>query len=116
MKYPHRTKYATQTSKKKPHRNCHPKACAEPEECVENNPVIKGEGQKRKSKYVSKFLYHICRISLMNNCIKKETSSTTNNVIMPNIMTGFRPYRSAIAPQRTEVKALPNIYADPSRK
>ena len=38
----------------------------------------------------------------------------TNNAIRPDIITGFRPYRSAIIPQITEVKALPNINEDPS--
>lgn len=31
-------------------------------------------------------------------------------------MTGFRPYLSATIPQRTEVKALPSMKADPSEK
>lgn len=40
--------------------------------------------------------------------------SCTNSVTEPNNITGFLPYRSAIIPQSTEVKALPNIKADPS--
>jgi len=44
----------------------------------------------------------------------KEMYSNTYTDIVPNIITGFRPYRSAIIPHSTEVKALPNIKADPS--
>lgn len=31
----------------------------------------------------------------------------------PIIMTGLRPYLSAIAPHNTEVEALPSMYAGP---
>ena len=39
----------------------------------------------------------------------------THTINVPNIMTGFRPYLSAISPQRKEVKALPSMKDDPSR-
>ena len=42
--------------------------------------------------------------------------NSTNTEVVPRIMTGFRPYRSATTPQKTEVKALPNINEDPARK
>lgn len=39
----------------------------------------------------------------------------TNTETAPNIITGFRPYRSASIPQRTDVRALPNINEEPKR-
>lgn len=43
----------------------------------------------------------------------KYTSRITNTEIVPIIITGFRPNRSAAIPQGTEVKALPSINEDP---
>lgn len=37
----------------------------------------------------------------------------TDTESMPKNITGFRPYRSAAAPQTIEVRALPSINADP---
>lgn len=39
----------------------------------------------------------------------------TNTVTVPIIMTGFRPKRSAMIPQITDVKALPSMYEEPSK-
>ena len=52
----------------------------------------------------------------MHNFINENSAfRNTNTVNVPKIITGLRPYRSAIIPQRIEVKDLPNINADPSR-
>lgn len=37
----------------------------------------------------------------------------THTMKVPNIITGFRPYLSAIIPQRREVRALPSMNDDP---
>uniref|UniRef100_A0A7C9D1B5 Uncharacterized protein n=1 Tax=Opuntia streptacantha TaxID=393608 RepID=A0A7C9D1B5_OPUST len=44
---------------------------------------------------------------------KRVLKMTTANV--PTIITGLRPYLSAMIPQATDVSALPSIKADPTR-
>lgn len=43
-----------------------------------------------------------------------QENPVTNTAAVPIIMTGFRPYRSAIIPHKTDVRALPSINEEPS--
>lgn len=45
---------------------------------------------------------------------KYTREKITYIVAQPMMMTGFRPYLSAMTPHRTDVSALPIIYEDPS--
>lgn len=61
--YPHWAKYTTQTSKKKPCRNCHPKVCTKAEKSIENNPetvIPQAKGLKWE------ILSEICRTASMS--------------------------------------------------
>lgn len=62
----------------------------------------------------------ICGKKKLSNIYIVVSSSSkhlvTNTALVPRMMTGFRPYRSAITPQKTDVNARPSMNAEPSRQ
>lgn len=60
-------------------------------------------------------MYTINKIEVdQANCKDQQGQSVSYTVEVPMIITGLRPYRSATLPQKTDPKALPSMYDDPS--
>ena len=52
--------------------------------------------------------------SIINFKLDHLKIEVTNTVMLPIIITGFRPQWSATIPHKTDVRALPSMYEDPS--